>query len=248
MPSSTCSGSRPRCCRASCRSATSTRTSSSSPTWRPGSPPRDALDLPPALGGLERRFLLARLVYAWAERLEPRPGEPPLIVRHPAAALALADDLARLMDDMITREVPWQRLDKPGAGPSRRILAAHPAVPADRQRGVAGDPRRARRHRAGGAARPPDRRRSAPSRRVAGRARHRGRLDRLDAGHRAPARDHRAAIPAARWCCRASTPRSTTPRGTLIGGAEDGPSARSPAIRNSPCTASWRASASPAAR
>src|SRR5277367_6487300 len=47
----------------------------------------DALDLPPALGGLERRFLLAQLVYAWAERLEPRPGEPPLIVRHPAAAL-----------------------------------------------------------------------------------------------------------------------------------------------------------------
>ncbi len=38
-------------------------------------------------------------------------GEPQLIVRHPAAALALADDLARLMDDMITREVPWQRLD-----------------------------------------------------------------------------------------------------------------------------------------
>jgi ATP-dependent helicase/nuclease subunit B len=76
-----------------------------------GAAARDALDLPPALGGLERRFLLARLVYAWAERLEPRPGEPPLIVRHPAAALALADDLARLIDDMITREVPWERLD-----------------------------------------------------------------------------------------------------------------------------------------
>ncbi len=43
--------------------------------------------------------------------MEPRPGEPPLIVRHPAAALALADDLARLMDDMTTREVPWERLD-----------------------------------------------------------------------------------------------------------------------------------------
>jgi ATP-dependent helicase/nuclease subunit B len=71
----------------------------------------DALDLPPALGGLERRFLLARLVRAWAEQLEPRTGEPPLVVRHPAAALALADDLARLMDDMTTREVPWQRLD-----------------------------------------------------------------------------------------------------------------------------------------
>jgi ATP-dependent helicase/nuclease subunit B len=71
----------------------------------------EALDLPPALGGLERRFLLARLVHAWAAKLESRPGEAPLIVRHPTAALALADDLARLMDDMITREVPWQRLD-----------------------------------------------------------------------------------------------------------------------------------------
>ncbi len=71
----------------------------------------DALDLPPALGGLERRFLLARLVLKWAERLAPVAGEPPLVVRHPSAALALADDLARLMDDMTTREVPWQRLD-----------------------------------------------------------------------------------------------------------------------------------------
>jgi ATP-dependent helicase/nuclease subunit B len=71
----------------------------------------DALDLPPALGGLERRFLLARLVRSWAEQLQPRAGEPPLVVRHPSAALALADDLARLMDDMTTREVPWQRLD-----------------------------------------------------------------------------------------------------------------------------------------
>jgi ATP-dependent helicase/nuclease subunit B len=71
----------------------------------------DALDLPPALGGLERRFWLARLVRKWAEQMAPIAGEPPLVVRHPAAALALADDLARLMDDMTTREVPWQRLD-----------------------------------------------------------------------------------------------------------------------------------------
>ncbi len=71
----------------------------------------DALDLPPALGGLERRFLLARLVHAWAKGLEPATGEPPLVVRHPSAALALADDLARLLDDMTTREVPWDRLD-----------------------------------------------------------------------------------------------------------------------------------------
>ena len=63
----------------------------------------DALELPEALGGLERRLLLAQLVLKWAEQLTPKPGEPPLIVHSPAAALALADDLARLIDDMTTR-------------------------------------------------------------------------------------------------------------------------------------------------
>src|SRR5262249_45712842 len=71
----------------------------------------DALALPRALGSLERRFLLARLVLKWAEGIAPAAGETPLVKRHPAAALALADDLARLMDDMTTREVPWQRLE-----------------------------------------------------------------------------------------------------------------------------------------
>src|SRR3954452_3815745 len=37
------------------------------------------LDVPPELGGLERRMLLARLVLAWAEQLKPAKGEPPLI-------------------------------------------------------------------------------------------------------------------------------------------------------------------------
>src|SRR3954469_3036481 len=69
------------------------------------------LDVPPELGGLERRMLLARLVLAWAEQLKPQPGEPPLIVHSPAAALALADALARLIDDMTTRQVGWDRLD-----------------------------------------------------------------------------------------------------------------------------------------
>src|SRR5215212_1649461 len=68
------------------------------------------LDVPPELGGLERRMLLARLVLAWAERLKPSKGEPPLMVHSPAAALALADALARLIDDMTTREVAWERL------------------------------------------------------------------------------------------------------------------------------------------
>src|SRR5262249_4416305 len=71
----------------------------------------DVLALPPALSGLERRFLLAQLVLKWTERIAPPAGETPLVMRHPAAALALADDLAGFMDDMMTREVPWQRLD-----------------------------------------------------------------------------------------------------------------------------------------
>jgi ATP-dependent helicase/nuclease subunit B len=71
----------------------------------------DALELPPALGGLTRRMLLARLVLAWAQQLKPEPGDQPLVVATPAAALALADDLARLMDDLAMREVDWSRLD-----------------------------------------------------------------------------------------------------------------------------------------
>jgi ATP-dependent helicase/nuclease subunit B len=72
----------------------------------------EILDLPAALGGLERRLLLARLILAWAEKLGPqRAGEAPLIGHRPALALALADDLARLIDDMTTRKVPGDRLD-----------------------------------------------------------------------------------------------------------------------------------------
>ena len=70
-----------------------------------------ALDLKAALAGLTRRMLLATLVLKWAERLTPRAGETPLVVHSPASALALADDLVRLMDDMTTREVSWDRLD-----------------------------------------------------------------------------------------------------------------------------------------
>src|SRR6516164_4109609 len=72
----------------------------------------DALALPPALGGLERRLLLARLVLKWAARIAPDArGEAPLVANNPASALALADDLARLMADMTTRGVAWDRLD-----------------------------------------------------------------------------------------------------------------------------------------
>jgi ATP-dependent helicase/nuclease subunit B len=76
-----------------------------------GAAAADALELPPALGGLTRRMLLAHLVLAWAKQLKPEPGDQPLVVATPAAALALADDLARLMDDLAMREVDWSRLD-----------------------------------------------------------------------------------------------------------------------------------------
>src|ERR1700733_13125342 len=73
----------------------------------------DALALPPALGGVERRLLLTRLVTKWAQSPELHGASgTPLIPQTPAAACALADDLARLIDDMTTRGVPWDRLDE----------------------------------------------------------------------------------------------------------------------------------------
>jgi ATP-dependent helicase/nuclease subunit B len=72
-----------------------------------------ALDLPPALGGFERRMLLTQLVLKWAASIAPdKAGEAPLVANNPASAIALADDLARLMDDLTTRGVPWERLDQ----------------------------------------------------------------------------------------------------------------------------------------
>ena len=72
----------------------------------------DALALPPALGGSERRLLLAQLVRTWARAPEMRGAQGmPLVAQTPAAASALADDLARLIDDMTMRGVSWDRLD-----------------------------------------------------------------------------------------------------------------------------------------
>src|SRR5712672_715012 len=65
------------------------------------------LDIPPKLGDLERRLTLAHLVAAWAKT----PVSAPLVVGGPASTLALAGDLARLMDDMVTRGVDWKALD-----------------------------------------------------------------------------------------------------------------------------------------
>ncbi len=65
------------------------------------------LEIPPKLGDLDRRLTLARLVAMWAKS----PVSAPLVVGGPASTLALAGDLARLMDDMVTRGVGWDALD-----------------------------------------------------------------------------------------------------------------------------------------
>jgi ATP-dependent helicase/nuclease subunit B len=71
-----------------------------------------ALTLPQQLQPVERRLLLTQLVGKWATSGGVRgAGGTPLVANTPAAALALADDLARLIDDMITRQVGWDALD-----------------------------------------------------------------------------------------------------------------------------------------
>jgi ATP-dependent helicase/nuclease subunit B len=72
-----------------------------------------ALLLPDALTGLDRLIPLATLILHWAQTIAPREeGEAPLIANSAATAFALAKDLARLMDDMTTRQVDWKRLDE----------------------------------------------------------------------------------------------------------------------------------------
>ena len=73
----------------------------------------DALALPEALAPVERRLLLTQLITQWANSpvVHGLSGAP-LVAQTPAAACTLADDLARLIDDMTTRGVPWQKLDE----------------------------------------------------------------------------------------------------------------------------------------
>lgn len=72
----------------------------------------EALALPEALEPLERRLLLTQLVMTWAAGKRVRGAEGSrLVAETPGAACALADDLARLIDDMTMRGVPWSRLD-----------------------------------------------------------------------------------------------------------------------------------------
>jgi ATP-dependent helicase/nuclease subunit B len=76
------------------------------------SPGSAALEIPPAMDGLQRRLLLAQLIGLWAKQIRPADAaQAPLVTGGAASTLALADDLARLMDDMVTRKVEWSALD-----------------------------------------------------------------------------------------------------------------------------------------
>ncbi|HEX3708588.1 MAG TPA: double-strand break repair protein AddB [Pseudolabrys sp.] len=81
-----------------------------------------SLALPPALSGLDRDLPLAALILRWAQTIAASQmkgqvkgqasDHVPVVASNPATALALARDLARLMDDMTTRQVSWERLDE----------------------------------------------------------------------------------------------------------------------------------------
>ncbi len=72
-----------------------------------------ALTLPQTLDPLERKLLLTGLVTRWASSPAVRGTEgTPLVANTPSTALVLADDLARLIDDMTTRQVGWEKLDE----------------------------------------------------------------------------------------------------------------------------------------
>ena len=75
--------------------------------------PKQALSIPEAMSGLSRLLPLSALILKWATTIAPKDrGHVPLVASNPVTAFRLAQDLARLMDDMTTRQVPWDALDR----------------------------------------------------------------------------------------------------------------------------------------
>lgn len=72
----------------------------------------ESLELPPAMGAFARRLVLTRLVHQWARESAKQNRDEALVVTGANSAIGLADDLARFIDDMITREIDWSRLDR----------------------------------------------------------------------------------------------------------------------------------------
>ena len=172
----------------------------------------DALELPPKLNELQRRLLLAQMIGAWAKGITPQDRtQVPLVVGGPASTLALADVLARLMDDMVTRKVDWRALD----GLVRDALDTYWQLTL-RFLNVARDVWPDILSAYGGiepaARRDSDRGRSRAADPAPRRAGDRRRFHRFDADHREFSTPS-AGCRKARWCCRGSTPISTRRRG-----------------------------------
>lgn len=66
-------------------------------------------ELPPAITPMNRRLVLAQFVLRWARTLAS--SRERLIVATPAVALTLADELARVLDDLTLAGVSFDRLD-----------------------------------------------------------------------------------------------------------------------------------------
>ncbi|HXY89956.1 MAG TPA: double-strand break repair protein AddB, partial [Xanthobacteraceae bacterium] len=73
----------------------------------------DAAELSPAIEPARRRLVLARLVLQWTRQLTEAAGTPePLIATTPAAAIALADQLTHLFDDITLADIPFEAIGR----------------------------------------------------------------------------------------------------------------------------------------
>ncbi len=180
----------------------------------------DALDLPPALGGLERRLLLAQLVLKWAARIAPDAARRGAARRQQSRLGARARRRSRAPDgrhDHARRAV----------GPARRARARRRSTATGSSRSNSCKIAReawpqilAER----GAIEPAARRDALIKAEAARLAAHTdGPVIAAGSTGSMPATaeliaDHRQACRTAPWCCPASTPTSTTQSWDLIGG------------------------------
>jgi ATP-dependent helicase/nuclease subunit B len=84
---------------------------------------RERPDLPLAIGDVERRLILARLILHWSEalrhalvsidpdgRVRKDPAEPLMVAANPVDAFRLSGDLAGLIDEMIIEGMAWEKV------------------------------------------------------------------------------------------------------------------------------------------
>ena len=169
-------------------------------------------------------MVLAQMTLAWGEalrgairrvdadgRLAFDEREAPLVAASPAQALALAGDLAALIDDMIIEGVPWEKLDRLVADafdPYWRITLDFLKI------AISAWPKWLEEHglvdRATHAALRVEAEIEALAAGRRARADDHRRFDRHQSRNRAPHRRNRARRPMARSCCPISTRISTT--------------------------------------